>query len=320
MIPMKPQIWIQVILVVIGVVFYSGRCSATSNTCLTDKAGRVISLARPYKRIISLYSAHTENLFQLGADSQIIGVSINDKYPPRVDEKNRFSYHDGLEKYLAAKPDLVLIRPMIDNGYPEFVRQLESYGIVVVSLQPATIDEMYDYWLALGRLCGKTQAASEMTLKFKGRVRAIAMATQAITPKRRVYFEAIHKRMKTFTPNAMPLFALKIAGGLNVATDARASRGTNVANYSKEKILSKGHFIDVFIAQKGLMNPIRRADILNEPGFDTIKAIKNNQVLLVDEAIVSRPVPRLVQGILAIGNYLYPDIFNSLTNPTEESL
>ena len=38
----------------------------------TDDDGRVISLDEPCSRIISLYSAHTENLFELGAGDLII--------------------------------------------------------------------------------------------------------------------------------------------------------------------------------------------------------------------------------------------------------
>jgi len=115
--------------------------------------------------------------------------------------------------------------------------------------------------------------------------------------------------MRTFTSGAMPIFALETAGGINVAQDAKPSRNTNVAVYGKERILSKAGEIDVFLAQKGIMNPIRKSDIINEPGFHIIKAVKDGRVYLIDESTVSRPVPRLYQGILTIGNLLYPDIF-----------
>ena len=117
----------------------------------------------------------------------------------------------------------------------------------------------------------------------------------------------------------MTVFALEIAGGINVADDAVSSRNTNVAVYSKEKILSKANSIDVILAQKGIMNPVTISDILTEPGFQIIKAVKNNQVYLIDEALVSRPVFRLLEGINAIGHILYPDVFIKLTEQ-EDSL
>jgi len=107
----------------------------------------------------------------------------------------------------------------------------------------------------------------------------------------------------------MPIFALETAGGINIASDARASRNTNIAVYGKEQILAKASQIDVFLAQKGVMNAVSIEQIKKEPGFSVIKAIKNNQIYLIDENIVSRPVPRLYKGILTIGRILYPDIF-----------
>jgi len=281
-------------------------CSALT---LTDKNGRQIVFEKPFTRIISLYGAHTENLYHLNLEEHIIGVSINDTFPPQVDKKPKFSYHDDPEKFLAFMPDLVLIRPMIDNGYPKLITRLEKSGITVVSLQPSDIKEMYDYWLNLGLLTGRNQEAEKMVQEFKKKTEYISTITKEIHPKKRVYFQAIHSRMKTFTQGAMPIFALETAGGINVASDARASRDTNIAIYGKEQILAKASQIDVFLAQKGQMNAVNIEQIKQEPGFDIIKAIKNNQIFLIDEDIISRPVPRLYDGIVKIGTLLYPDIF-----------
>lgn len=282
------------------------QCSAE---ILIDKKGRKIIFEKPFTRIISLYGAHTENLYHLGLEDVIAGVSINDTFPARVDKKPKFSYHDDSEKFLAIMPDLVLIRPMIDNGYPKLMSRLEKSGIAVVSLQPSGINEMYDYWLKLGLLTGKIQQAKKMIRDFKRKTDLIRARTNGIQIKKKVYFQAIHTRMKTFTQDAMAIFALETAGGINVASDAKASRNTNIAIYGKEQILAKASQIDVFLAQKGVMNSISIEQIKKEPGFNIIKAVKKNQIYLIDENIVSRPVPRLYKGIVSIGTLLYPDIF-----------
>ena len=153
------------------------------------------------------------------------------------------------------------------------------------------------------------QSYQKMVDDFKSRIRQITIKTRSIEPKKRVYFEAIHTRMKTFSKGAMPLFALETAGGINVADDATPSRNTNIANYGKERILAKAAQIDVFLAQKGVMNTVTINQIKKEPGFKIIKAVKHNQVYLIDENIISRPSPRLYKGILMIVRLLYPDIF-----------
>lgn len=275
---------------------------------IVDQAGRRIDVRHPFKRIISLYGGHTENLFSLGLDAEIIGVSRNEVYPPEALTKPVFSYHDDPEKFMAAKPDLVLIRPMIDRGYSRLVERLEKSAIKVVSLQPGTIDEMFLYWEILGLLTGREKKAAEMIQIFKKEVESIRSLTSPVFPKKRVYFEAIHSRMKTFSPEAMAIFVLKSAGGINVAKDAKPVRETNIAFYGKEKILSHAEEIDVFIAQKGAMNRPTLLLIKNEPGFSAIKAVRDNEIFIIDEMVVSRPTLRLLQGMRKIGHFLYPKI------------
>ena len=277
---------------------------------IADIKGRSVVFDKPFSRIISLYGAHTENLYHLGCEDQVIGVSTSDTFPVAVKKKPRYSYHDGPEKFLAAKPDLVLIRPMIDNGYPKLIQRLERSGVVVVSYQPATIEKMYEYWRMLGMLTGKEAQATKMVDDFKNKIDTVQTLTRTIPDKKKVYFEAIHSRMKTFSNGAMPIFALETAGGINIAKDARPSRGTNIANYGKERILAKAKKIDIFLAQKGVMNAVTIEQIKQEPGFQVIKAVRQNQIYIIDEHIVSRPVPRLFEGIMTIGRILYPDLFH----------
>lgn len=276
---------------------------------ITDAAGRSISFEQPFQRVISLYGAHTENLFKMGAEDVLIGVGRNDVYPPRASSQPGFSYHDGPERFLAAVPDLVLIRPMIDRGYAPLIQRLEQSGIVVVSLQPGTIEEMMAYWRILGLLTGRPARAEAMITAFQQAVEDFQALSASVRHRKRVYFEAIHKRMKTFTPGSMPIFAMETAGGVNVAADAARVRTTNIAYYGKERILSRAAEIDVYLAQQGVMNQPTTALIRNEPGFDVIKAVKDGQIFIIDETIVARPTWRLLYGINTIGNMLYPEHF-----------
>nr|MBF0223481.1 ABC transporter substrate-binding protein [Desulfobulbaceae bacterium] len=278
---------------------------------ITDQSGAEISFAKPFTRIISLYPAHTENLFALGLDQEIIGVSKNDTYPQQTREKPKFHYREDPEKFIAALPDLVLVRPMIYRAYPDLISKLNLAGIVVISLQPTSIAETYSYWRTLGTLTGRAAQAEELIRHFKIRVAGITEKVATISPETRqkVYFEAIHKKMKTFSPGSITVFALETAGGINIAADAEIVRDTNIAYYGKEKILSKSREIDVFLAQNGKMNRITEEIIKNEPGFKAIKAIENDTICIVDEAIVSRPTVRLLEGIETIGRCLYPEVF-----------
>jgi iron complex transport system substrate-binding protein len=276
-----------------------------------DESGKMIEISKPFCRIISLYGAHTENLYAMGLDKEIIGVSANETYPPQALKKPIFGYHDDAEKFMAAKPDLVLIRPMIATAHAQFVEKLEKAGIAVISLQPVGIADMYEYWKNLGILTGKEKQALDMTARFRIAIERIDALVSGIPKekRKRVYFEAIHDKMRTFSPEAIAMFVLTKAGGINVASDAVPRRNTNIADYGKERILSRAGEIEVYLAQSGTMNRITPDIIEKEPGFAAIWAVRNHQVHVVDELLVSRPTLRLLNGIFGIGKILYPQVF-----------
>jgi len=276
-----------------------------------DSEGKTITVVRPYTRIISLYPAHTENLVSLGLGAEIIGIEGADDDLPQLRDKKHFSYHEDPEKIIGARPDLVLVRPMIERSSPQLLATLRQAGITVVSLQPNTVAEIFDYWRALGMLTGRARQAEEMVSSFQAELAAVRKIVAKVPEKSRakVYFEAIHAKMKTFAQESIAMYALEQAGGVNVAADASQVRDTNIAAYGKEHILAKAGEIEVFLAQQGRMNPVTIETIMQEPGFQAIKAVRNKRIFLVDERLVSRPTMRIIEGIKTIAALLYPELF-----------
>ncbi|WP_028317177.1 ABC transporter substrate-binding protein [Desulfobulbus elongatus] len=273
---------------------------------IVDSEQRTLVFAQPFKRIISLYPAHTANLLELGLNREIIACGPSDT---RLPGRPVVQFQDDPERLLALKPDLVLIRPMISRGYPNLVRILEKNNVRVVSLQPTDASELFAYWEALGTLTGREQQAKAMVDTFNEKLAEITAPLHKIPPekRKRVYFEAIHRQMKTFAPSSIAMFVLESAGGVNIAIDAERMRETNIAAYGKERILAKADQIDLYLAQNGRMNPVSVDDIVREPGFGVIKAVRDNQVFLVDEEMVSRPTMGLLDGIGFVRSLLYPD-------------
>jgi len=285
--------------------------AAAAPVTFQDSEGKTVTVTRPYARIISLYPAHSENLVSLGLGAEIIGIEGGAEDLPQLKDKKRFSFREDPEKFIAARPDLVLVRPMIERFAPQLIATLRQAGITVVSLQPNTVEEIFDYWRALGLLTGRTRQAEEMVATFQTELAAIRKIVAKVPEKARtkVYFEAIHTKMKTFAGESIAMYVLGQAGGINVVADARQVRETNIAAYGKEQILAKAGEIEVFLAQQGRMNPVTIETIIQEPGFQAIKAVRTNRVFLVDERIVSRPTLRLIEGIKTIAVLLYPELF-----------
>ncbi len=290
------------LVIPVFVLFFTSLVMAAE---FTDSDGRTVRFSRPFSRIISLYAAHTQNLKALGlSDREVVAVSPGVSLFPGVP---RMSFRSDVERFLALSPDLVLIRPMISRACPGLVRRLQESGVAVVSLQPRSVDEMFRYWRQLGLLAGRERQAESIIDGFEKKIEWFRKEADAIPfgRRKRVYFEAIHSRMKTFAPSSIAAFVLETAGGINIAADAQRVRNTNIAFYGKERLLAKASQIDVYLAQKGRMNPVTIKEIMETPGYEAIKAVQQGEVYLVDESIVSRPVPGLLRGIQAVHDILY---------------
>lgn len=275
---------------------------------IVDSSGHTIKVDKPFTRIISLYAAHTENLCSMGAENLLVGISESDDYPASITARPHFSYREDPEKFIGLHPDLVLIRPMIERSYPQFIDKLKQAGIAVISLQPNGVAEMFNYWQTLGILTGHETQAEKMITEFKDRLKAVQDSLKDVAADQRpkVYFESIHSKMKTFAPESIAIFVLEQAGGINIATDAEQVRATNIAFYGKERLLSHGPDIDILLAQHGQMNPVDEQTILKEPGFKAIKAVRNGKVYLIEEELVSRPTLRILDGIEQLNRLFYP--------------
>lgn len=282
---------------------------------IVDDLGKTIIMKEPAGRIISLYSAHTENLFALGLDDEIIGVGTKDSYPPCVVQKDVFDYRSDPEKVIAVNPDLVLIRPFISKSSPDFVKALENAGINVVCLYPDKFDDFIPYINKLAKLTGKEEEAEKLIINFKKELSEIENITKDIKNKKRVYFESTEKEYRTITNDCMAANAIRIAGGINVASDARpVKEGSSIASYGAERILARADEIDVYVAQRGAMNAGGTPHSIRiRPGFDTIKAVRENKIYNIDEKLISSPTFRFATGVRELARFFYPEIFDDLS-------
>jgi len=280
---------------------------------LTDDAGRVLTWDKPFARVVSLYGAHTENLVAMGAGSTLVGIS---EAEPGLTDLPQLTARDGAERIAALHPDLVLARPMHLRAHPGLIQQLATLHIAVACLQPTSPKELPDYWMNLGRLVGKEHEAKAMCERFDAEVRDLEARAAKIPAqaRKRVFLESIHSQMKTVSPESMAAFVLDLAGAVNLAAQAESVSGSNIASFGIEKVIALGDDLDVYLAQLGPMNPINREEIMSTGGLASLKAVKEGRVYLLDEALTSRPTPRLIQAAKAVGAILYPELHPEL-NP-----
>lgn len=295
--------------------------SHAETVSFVDDDGRAVTFDQPFERIISFYSAHTENLYYLGADALLIGAHSTSTFPPDAAQLPRFDYDADPEIVIAADPDLVIVRPFITRRVPQFIEALETAGIQVVSLLPESLDLFDDYITKLAQLTGTEDAAAEQLAGFHQTLDAISTETAAIPEKTRIYFESTENELRTVTDDSMAGQAIALAGGVNVAAGAvPITDGSTIAAFGAEQILMHADDIDVYVSQRGAMNAGgNEHSIAIRPGFDTIRAVREGRIFVINEKLVSSPTFRYTTGVHEIARFLYPEQIDDLSASRQDT-
>lgn len=131
-----------------------------------DDTNRKIILAHPAMRIVSLAPDLTENLFEIDAGSQIVGVIKGSDYPSSARKIPLVAtyYSVDQEAILALHPDLIVA--WADS---RFVPLLKKLGVPFYLSKPTKIIDVASTLERLGILAGKNIAAEQSVDNFKKR-------------------------------------------------------------------------------------------------------------------------------------------------------
>ncbi|MGI6075692.1 MAG: ABC transporter substrate-binding protein [Pyramidobacter sp.] len=241
-----------------------------------------------YERIISLYGGHTDNIIALGGASRITGTTANYERH-RLPEIPRFPIKTNAEALLALKPDLVLMRTLVEKRNPELKSVLERAGVKTLLIDPPSWDGFKDYLKELAPLVG---VSPEEAIKlFDGvceEIRSEAEKRRGGDSRPRVFVEATSKELHTCAPDSWAARLIDLAGGQNAAAEAMPiRRGSSIAPWGLErvmKLLSSG--LDVYLVENGPMNSSTEDDVKSRSWAQALGAAK---VGIVPEYQLARP-------------------------------
>lgn len=252
-------------------------------------------------RVISLYAAHTEVLLRLGARANLVGVSRQESYAGPETEgwepPPAFGARDDVEAFIAARPDIVLARPQHVAG-GRLRDALENAGIRVVARQVTRAGDLYAYWRELAALVGREAEAEAMIAGFDAEAERYRRAAAEYRDRPGVFVEAMHREVKTFTPDSLPMWVVELGGGRNVAGDASAaSPGVIIADYGPERLLARADEVDIFVSQEGAMNRAGLDALLARSIYRPLAAFRSGRVHKIPESCLARPTPGLLDGV-----------------------
>ncbi|WDQ35025.1 ABC transporter substrate-binding protein [Paenibacillus marchantiae] len=270
---------------------------------VTDATGESFTFDKAPAKIVSVSPAETESLFALGLDEQIVGVSDYDDYPEAATKKPKMGgiTKPNEESIIAAEADIVFTGISMSK---ESVKKLRDLGITIFKTDPKSVDDVMNNIETFGKITDHQEKAQEITTQMKQDVADVTEAVKAVKPeeKKKVYVE--FSPGWTVGKGEFMDELITLAGGNNVASDLT---GWNQIN--EENIIASNP--DVILYANDVVEDNKTLDqiIKARSGWDQITAVKNDAVIGLDANLLSRPGPRVTQGLKEVAKAIYPDLF-----------
>jgi len=260
-------------------------------------------LEEPPQRLVSLAPSITENVFALKAGDRLVGVTDWDNYPEEVANIERIGgLEPNIEKILSLEPDLVLAHASVNDNA---VQPLRDVGLSVLVLPEAqSFDGTYAVLRMLGQALGAQEQAEEVIQQMEAKKADIVAKVADIpeTEKVRVWVE-VSPDLYTAGSGTFIDDLIRLAGGINVAAEVEGW-----AQLSEEQVIAAQP--DVIITTYGYYTEEPPAKMIaSRKSWADIPAVRDGRIYDVDSDIISRPGPRLAEGLLQVAASLYPDRF-----------
>jgi len=250
---------------------------------VAEAVARIASFLHPSKtfcprRIVSLVPALTEEIYFLGEEDRLVGVTTYCRRPPEAQKKEKVGtvVEFSVEKVLQLRPDVVLASPLASKRAVERLRRLGVW--VEVFPTPRTFGDLCGNFLQLAALLGAEERALEVLRGVKGRMERLGVEVRGERP--RVFIQI----------GANPLFA---AGSDSIISEAvRLAGGRNIVEgktspYSREAVIRAAPDI-ILIVTMGVVGERERQAWSK---FRGMKAVREGRIYIVDSYLFCSPTP-----------------------------
>ena len=265
---------------------------------VTAKNGSVKIASEP-KKVVSLSPSATEDLFAIGADSQVVAVDDQSDFPANAPKTALSGFKPDAEAIAKYNPDLVVVSD--DSG--NIVEQLGKLNVPVLWFDaPNTLDDAYAQITSLGAATGHADKAAAEVADMKQKIGAAVAATKKPAKPLKYYYEVgtpgnYSATSKTFVGSIFAQF------GLTDVADAADKTGTGWPQVSDEYLVTAAPDL-VFLADTKCCQQTG-ATVATRPGWSGIPAVRNaakGSIVGLDDDIASRWGPRLVDLVQQISD------------------
>ena len=268
---------------------------------LTDDDGYALHLAAQPARIVSLTPATTEIAFALGAGSQVIATTDFDDYPPEALGLAHVATFDSVdvEKVVGLRADLVIAGGNSFNK-PAAIQRLRDLGVPVLTVYAKDVAGVLADIRLVGRAIGMGAAAADLAASMRAQIDQISAATASLPHPRTFYELDATKDIYGPADGSFVVEMISLAGGSPITTGS-----TTVFSIPLERLVGADPEVIVLgDAAYGTTPDVVRA----RSGWATMRAVKDGAIRPVNDIVVTRPGPRLVQGLHDLALAIHPDL------------
>lgn len=254
-----------------------------------------LTLEQRPEKIVSLSPTATEMLFAIGAGPQVTAADDNSNHPAEAPRTDLSGFQPNAEAIAAKDPDLVVIA----SDRNKVVDQLTKLKIPVF-LTPAavTLDDTYRQLTELGTLTGHPTEAADVVTGMKDDI-AKLVADLPQRAEKLTYFHELSPDLYTATSKTFIGSLYTLVGLENIADPTDADGESGGYPQLSEEILVEANPDFVFLADtKCCQQSVETVQA--RPGWATITAVRENQIVALDDDIASRWGPRVVDLLRTI--------------------
>ncbi|GGM32396.1 ABC transporter substrate-binding protein [Micromonospora sonchi] len=254
-----------------------------------------LTLEQRPEKIVSLAPTATEMLFAIGAGPQITAVDDQSNFPADAPRTDLSGYQPNAEAIAAKNPDLVVL----SDDRNKIVEQLGALKIPVYQTPAAqTLDDSYRQLTELGALTGNATEAADVVQRMKDDI-AKLVAEVPQRAKAPTYFHELGPELYTATSKTFIGSIYALAGLENIADAADADGKSGGYPQLSQEVIVQANPDFVFLSDVKCCQQ-SAATVKARSGWSGINAVRNDQIVELDDDVASRWGPRVVDLLRTI--------------------
>lgn len=293
-------VWI-LALVFAGCQFEEPVEASSESPAIVDDEGRIPALDGPPTRVISLVPSITETILELGRGDLLVARTPFDE-DPRIAHLPALgqALDPGLEALIAFEPGLVIT--WRDEGDRALAERLNELGVATYAVQTRRWDDVRRHTSNLGRILDAEPAAADLVESLEEGMAELSARLIGVDTLS-VFYVVWTDPPQTTGGDTFIDEVIRLAGGRSVFDDSVVSW----PQVGLEEIVRRDP--DVLVVPGSGADVPSNPAWMDEPGWRSLRAVRDGAVLAVDSDLFNRPGPRILESAVTLARFLHPDRF-----------